>query len=192
MEENPIDATPALTPLPKRKINKRFIYLVLAILILSILFIGFKALNSNSSKTENLQSIPSESTPSIPTDTPTPIATETPTPTNTPTPKLTSSPVDKQTGLDRSNLTVMVENGSGEEGVAGKASDILKNLGYDVSGTQNADNFDYTNVTIQVKSASSDYLTLLKKDLGFDYTIDSATSDLPDSFSSDALVIIGK
>lgn len=195
MEDNPLESTP--TPsLPKRKMNKRFVYLVVAILALAVLFIGFKVLNSN--KSQNLQEIPTELTPSVPTDTPTPLETSTPTPTSTPvpsktpTPKPTGDPVDSQTGLDRSELTITIENGSGEAGVAGKASDILKNLGYDVVATQNADNFDYENVTIQVKSSSSDYLALLKKDLGFDYTIESATSDLPDSFSTDALVIIGK
>ena len=193
MEETPLEATPAPF-LPKRKINKRFIYLVLTILILAIVFIGYKALNPSSSKTQDLQTAPQEpsSSISIPTDTPTPESTDTPTPTNTPTPKPTGNPVDEQTGLDRSTLSVTVENGSGKEGVAGTAADTLKNLGYDVAATQNADNFDYTNVTIQVKSSKSDFLDLLKKDLGFDYTIDSATSDLPDSFSSDALVIIGK
>ena len=196
MEDTPLESTPAPS-LPKRQINKRFIYLVVAIVVLLLLFIGIKALNSN--KSSNLQQIPSQPSPSVPTDTPTPLETSTPTPTNkptpteTPTPKPTGNPVDNQTGLDRSQLSVTVENGSGQAGVAGSASDTLKSLGYDVVGTQNADNFDYTNVTIQVKSGSSNYLNLLKSDLSSaNYTIGSATSDLPDSFSSDALVIIGQ
>lgn len=192
MEETPFEATPAPSSLPKRKINRRFIYLVFAICFLAILFIGYKALNPSKSQTTQTTSL--EASPTIPTDTitPTPEETSTPTPTNTPTPKPTGNPVDKATGLDRSKLSVTVQNGSGEEGVAGKASDTLKNLGYDVISTGNADNYDYKNVTIQVKSSSSDFLDLLKKDLGFSYTIESATADLPDSFSSDALVIIGK
>jgi hypothetical protein len=189
MEGNPLEINPP-SSLSKRKINKRFIYLVLAIFVLLIVFISYKALNSK--KSQNLQSIQSQPIPSVPTDTPTPVETSTPTPTITPTPKPAGNPVDSQTGLDRSRLSVTVENGSGEEGVAGKASDILKNLGYNVVSTQNADNFDYTNVTIQVKFSFGDYLELLKKDLGFYYAIQKATSDLPDSFSSDALVIIGK
>jgi hypothetical protein len=85
-----------------------------------------------------------------------------------------------------------VQNGSGTAGVGAKAAAVLKGLGYNVVVTGNADNFNYTNVTIQVKSGKSDFLALLKKDLGFNYTIGNATSDLPDSFSSDALVIIGQ
>ena len=61
-----------------------------------------------------------------------------------------------------------------------------------MSGTGNADNFDYTGVTIKVKATASNYLSLLKKDLSSDYTVSASTSDLDDSFSSDALVIIGK
>jgi hypothetical protein len=87
---------------------------------------------------------------------------------------------------------VTVQNGSGEAGVAGKGADALKRLGYNVTGTGNADNFDYTNVVIQVKNSSSDYLDLLKTDLGLSYTIGTTSADLPDSFSSDALVIIGQ
>jgi len=123
---------------------------------------------------------------------PTSTRTSTPslTPTLTPTP--TVDPVDPTSGLDRSQLSITVQNGSGEAGVAGKASDVLKSLGYNVAGSGNADNFNYTGVTIQVKSAQVTYLDFLKKDLGFSYTISNATSDLPDSFSSDALVVIGK
>jgi hypothetical protein len=120
------------------------------------------------------------------------------TPTTAPTPTInplitpTINPVDKDSGLDRSKLSVTVQNGSGAAGVAGKGVTALKNLGYAVLGSGNADNFNYSNVTIQVKSNKSDFLNLLKKDLGFSYTIGPATSDLPNSFSSDALVIIGK
>ena len=190
MEETPLEAIPTLSP-TKRKINKRFIYLVLAIIAIVIIFLAYKTFGSgNNGKINQKPAIVS------PTQEPTQIVTpsETPTPSGSPTiaPSVTPNPVDKATGLDRGKLSVTVENGSGGAGVASKGSDYLKGLGYDVAGTDNADNFDYTNVTIQVKVDKSDFLSLLKKDLGFDYTIDKATSDLPDSFSSDALVIIGK
>lgn len=192
MEENPLELAPAPASLPKRKINKRFIYLVLAILFLAILFISYRALNPETPQVKETTTF--EVSPTIPIDSPTPTISETPTltPTNTPTPKPTVNPVDEQSGLDRSELSVTIQNGSGEAGVAGEASDILTNLGYDVVSTGNAENFDFENVTIQVKSASSEFLDLLKKDLGGSYTIKSATSDLDNSFSSDALVIIGK
>ncbi len=192
MEETPLEAIPTFTP-QRRQTNKRSAYLILAIIVLVVLFLGYKTLFSGSKTASVSNSIPVLATVTPePTAISTPAVSESPTVTPTLTPKPTANPVDKDTGLDRSELSITVENGSGEAGVAGKASDILKNLGYNVTSSDNADNFDYTNVTIQVKSSKSDFLSLLKKDLGFDYTIGNATSDLPDSFSSDALVIIGK
>lgn len=190
MEEAPLEAIPTLSP-TKRKINKRFIYLVLAIVAIAIIFFSYKTFGTGNSTEINKKPAIVSPTQEI-TETPTPSQSPTPSVSPTPTPVPSVNPVDKTTGLDRSKLSVMIENGSGQAGVAGKSSDFLKSLGYNVAGTDNADNFDYINVTIQVKASKSDFLALLKKDLGFNYTIDKATSDLPDSFSSDALVIIGK
>ncbi len=187
--------TPAINKSPKK--SKRFLFLIVAIvIILIIIFAGNKFLGSNSNEEES-DITPTPTEFQIPTDTPTPSLpeeTSTPTPksTTTPTPKSASNPVDKTTGLDRSKLSIEVQNGSGEAGVAGKGSGILKDLGYNITSTGNADNFDYSSVTIKVKSSKSNYLTLLKKDLSASYTIGSSSSDLSASSSADALVIIGK
>jgi hypothetical protein len=101
------------------------------------------------------------------------------------------SPIDKS-GLDRSKLTVTVENGSGVEGVAGKAADVLKTFGYNIVSTGNADNYDYQGVTIKVKSDQKDFVNLLKQDLSKDYTVTASSSDLPSDSSTQAIVIIGK
>jgi heme/copper-type cytochrome/quinol oxidase subunit 2 len=192
MEETPLEAIPTFAP-QRRQTNKRSAYLILAIIIIILLFLGYRAVSSNKSFTPKPTPTPASSAVVItPIATATPTLTTSPTVTPTVTPKPTINPVDKNSGLDRSQLSVTVQNGSGTAGVAAKAVDILKNLGYNVVGSGNADNYNYTNVTIQVKSAKSDFLNLLKKDLGFSYTIGAATSDLPDSFSSDALVIIGQ
>lgn len=191
MEETPLEAIPALGP-QKRPVNKRFVYLILTILILLVAFFSYRifgtkgkgAISQNPAVT-----VPSP-TQALPTDTP--IPTSAPAVAVTPTAVPTLNPVDPTTGLDRSQLAVTVENGSGEAGVAGKAAAVLTHLGYNVTSTGNADNFNYTGVVIQVKSASQDYLNLLQTDLGSDYTIGSTSADLPDSFSSDALVIIGQ
>jgi len=193
MEESPIEAIPAFGYQQKRPVNKRFIYLVLAIIFLLIAFFSFKAFGPKTKGT--ISQISAAVTPTLTSPTASEGQTSdttTPTPTDTPSVTPTINPVDKTTGLDRSKLSVIIQNGSGETGVAGKASDILKNLGYDVASSGNADNFDYTNVVIQVKNSSSDYLDLLKTDLGLSYTIGTTSADLPDSFSSDAVVIIGK
>lgn len=193
MEEAPLEAIPAFnTSAPKRPVNKRFVYLLVTILILLVAFFSYKVFGT--SKKGTITQNPAVATPTptifVEEQAPTSVPTSTPTPTQTPTP--TVDPVDQASGLDRSKLSVTIQNGSGQAGVAGKASDVLKGLGYDVVATGNADNFDYTNANIQVKAADSDYLDLLKTDLGLSYTIGSASADLPDSFSTSALVIIGK
>jgi hypothetical protein len=174
MEETQLEAIPAFAP-GKKKINKRFIYLVLAVLV--IILVGFLYKMFGQSSKININQKPA-------------IVTQTPKETKAPTATPTLAPSTKS--LDKSKLSITIENGSGEAGVAGKGSDFLKGLGYDVSSTGNADNYDYTGVTIKVKASNSDYLSLLKKDLSQGYTVSAATSDLDDSFSSDALVIIGK
>ena len=101
------------------------------------------------------------------------------------------SPIDKS-GLDRSKLSVTVQNGSGIEGVAGKAANILKGFGYNVPTTGNADNYNYKGITIKVKKDKSEFLELLKKDLSKKYTVKESSSDLSDDLPTDALIIIGK
>lgn len=193
MEESAFP-TPAINKSPKK--SKRFIFLMGAIIIIAIIiFAGPRFFGSKNQK-ENSKITPTPTEFRIPTDTPVPSSieepTSTPKPTSSPTPKPTSNPVDKTTGLDRSKLSVEVQNGSGEAGVAAKGSGILKDLGYNVTSTGNADNFDYSSVTIKVKSSESDYLSLLKKDLSANYTVGATSSDLSASSSADALVIIGK
>lgn len=205
--QSPFGTQPSSTPSssgkgPGRR-GKKLIFLVIIIIILAAIAFGAMQLLGN-----NGGGAPITPTPTIeefiaPTDTPTPTPEEkttgTPTPTTkagvTPTPTKaastsTSSTVDKATGLDRADLTLVVQNGSGESGVGKVMSDKLTGLGYKVSGTANADNFDYTQTVIQLKAANKDYLPLLKKDLGTDYTIGSATSDY--AGSGDGAVIVGK
>jgi hypothetical protein len=187
MEETPFEAIPTFTP-GRRQGNRKPAYLILAITIVILLFLGFRAVVSH--KTSTPAPTPAPNVAIItPTETPTPTVSPSVTPIGA-TP--TISPIDNDSGLDRSKLSVTLQNGSGTAGVAAKGVTVLKNLGYDVIGSGNADNFNYTNVTVQVKASKSDFLSLLKKDLGFSYTIQAATSDLPNSFSSNALVIIGK
>jgi len=101
------------------------------------------------------------------------------------------SPIDKS-GLDRSTLSITVQNGSGIEGVAGKAATILKEFGYNVTSTGNADNYNYEGATIKVKKENSNFLDLLKKDMAKDYTITSTSSDLSSDSPTNAVIIIGK
>lgn len=179
---------------------KKFIYVIILLVILVGFFLAKNFFFASNEKKETPGITPTPTEYQFPTDTPTPQVSPTdipaPTkstakPTATPTVKPVN-PVDSATGLDRSTLSVEVQNGNGEAGSAGKGSDILKGFGYKVVATGNADNFDYQNVTIQVKSTKTNFLALLKKDLGFSYTVGSSSADLSSSSTADALVIIGK
>ncbi len=178
-------------PTPKK--SKKFVYLILFLILLAIAVLGVKKFSAKTQKTTpGITPIPTEY--QFPTDTPKPSVGPTSgaaNPTTSPTTKAVN-PVDQLTGLDRSTLSVEVQNGSGEVGAASKGSDILKSFGYKVVATGNADNFDYQSATIKVKSTKTNFLSLLKKDLGFSYTVGSASADLASSSTADALVIIGK
>jgi len=103
-----------------------------------------------------------------------------------------SSPEKIAQNLDRSKISISIENGSGIEGTAGKASNFLKGKGYNIVSTANANNYNYKGTTIKVKSSTNAYLNLLKKDLSEKYTISNTSSDLPQDSTADALIIVGK
>lgn len=188
---------------PGRK-GKKLIFLIIIIVILAAIAFGAMQLLGNGGGSATLSPTPTIEQFIAPTEetTPTPEETtnETPevtkkaTPTTAATPTKaaasSSSSVDKATGLDRADLTIQVQNGSGESGVAKTMSDKLTSLGYKVSGTANADNFDYAQTVIQISASNKDFLPLLKKDLGTDYTIGAATADY--AGSGDGIVIVGK
>jgi len=179
---------------PEKRLSSRIAILIVGIFLVFLFLFGIsKYLSSKPEKTA------SNLTPTaIPTQAVEPTLTASPSPTlkpgkTTPTPtQASSSSVDKATGLDRAKLTVAIENGSGIVGAAGKTSTLLKNLGYKITSTGNADKYTYEDVTVQVKTSSSKYLPLLKKDLSSSYTVGSLTSDLPVGSSTDVLIIIGK
>ncbi|MBI2195545.1 MAG: LytR C-terminal domain-containing protein [Candidatus Levybacteria bacterium] len=102
------------------------------------------------------------------------------------------SPSAGTKNLDRSKITISVQNGSGVEGAAGTASDFLEEKGYKVSSKANADNYNYEGSTIKVKKTIENYLDMLKKDLGEKYKVSTASSDLSSGSPTDAVVIIGK
>lgn len=191
-DKNPYNNTQSqFNPPARRRSPRKFLYILGAVVVVLILlnavrFIGSKGKSSTPSPTP---------TPTVqPETTATPVSTEQPSPTSTSTPKPSPvSSIDKTTGLDRAKLSVSVQNGSGVTGAAAKASDLLKSLGYNVVSTGNADNSNFTNVTIKVKSSQQAYLPVLNKDLSSNsYSVGSTSADLTATSSADALVIVGK
>lgn len=193
MEETAFqNQAPSFRTSPSRG-SKRPLFIILLIIILAVaIFFAFRIISSKGQKQVKTEITPTPTEYQFPTDTPTPSGSPTPENSPTPTAKPTTDPVDKATGLDRSDLSVEVQNGSGVVGAASKVSDSIKGFGYHVTSIGNADNYNYENVVISVKSDFSKYLSLLKSDLSKQYTIGSTSADLSASASADALVIIGK
>lgn len=172
---------------------KKYFVIVAIIIVVSLLIFGITRFAGSRDQEPTPTPMPTQEV--FPTSEPEPTTEDvTPTsePTKTPTPKPTVNPVDKESGLNRSKLAVQILNGSGEAGVAKKATTLLENLGYNVIQTSNADNFNYEKTTIQIKSAKDGYLALLKKDLSSEYKIGTTSSDLSADTRADAIVTIGK
>lgn len=171
------------------------------LLLLILIGIGIFVVSQTTDVLSIMNPQPTPTATPFPTQEPLPTEepTEAPTPSGptsrvtSPTPTRTSaaSSVDKATGLDRADITVAIQNGSGVAGAAGKMSTLLQDLGYEIGATGNADSFDYEDVTIQVKPAFSKYLPLLKSDISGDYTVGSTAANLSTG-TADALIIIGK
>lgn len=193
--QSPFSSSPASTNAPRKGRGKKLFFLVIVLLILGA--IAFGAVTFLGSNSQDATPTPTPTLEMLPTDTPTPTIEENTTPS--PTTKATATPTAKPTtkptgttsgGLDRSAISIVIQNGNGQAGVAKKMSDILTGLGYTVASTGNADNYDYATTEIHVKAASAKYLTQLKNDLSSSYTIGTAASDY--TGSGDALVIVGK
>jgi len=145
------------------------------------------------------QTTPAEETPTqtpSPTEALTPTPEEkvstTPSPTSKVTPTKTAGVTPAVAGAStRSSTTVSVLNGSGIAGAASKISTTLKDAGYTIGTVGNAQTFDYTGVTIQVKKSKSSILTQLKTDLS-SYKVGSTSATLTESNAADAVVIVGK
>ncbi len=201
------------TPLsPRGRDKKKIIKFVgIFIIALALLLIGLGILGATAGKKKD-SATPSPTIPSVqvlPTDEPTPELSPTPEDSLTPSPtqkvtpttsKTTPTPIKsgptptgtaKSGTTSREDLSIEIQNGSGIKGAAGQASTLLKGLGYKVLSTGNADNYDYAQTVIKVKAEKKEFLTQLKLDLGTQYKIESATSDLTGS-TADAVVIVGK
>lgn len=177
----------------KRKLSKRLILFSVFFVIILLLLGSVAYFVTSGEKVEKPNDVVTEekSEPVEVSEAP----TEKPSETKTPTPSVKVSPAPTKASSassDKSSIEIAIQNGSGEAGVAGGASSILKAAGYTIASTGNAENFDYTGVTIQVKATKKSILTGIEDALNEDYTVTKSTSDLPSDASYDALVIIGK
>lgn len=111
-----------------------------------------------------------------------------PNPTSTPTPTIIPTPTVAP--ISRNELKVQVLNGAGVPGAAGLMKSLLESKGYEVVGTGNADNYDYSLTQIVVKPGKVAALELLKADL-VDYQLDEGVITLDPDREYDVEVIVG-
>ena len=98
------------------------------------------------------------------------------------------SPVSK---IDLTKYKVIVLNGSGIKGEAGKVQILLEKAGFTIESTGNAGRYDYTNTVIQSKEAVDKiFIDQLEKDLSKTYKLDKSVI-LKDTEASSVIVIVG-
>ena len=177
--------------------------IITVVLLLSVLLGGaYVFYQAQQKSTQNVES-PLPTVTQSPTDRPTATPDVSPTesdeedevsPTSTRTsPSPSARPTARPTGgssVDRSDISLVVLNGSGTPGAAGKFRTYLEGLGYTVSRTGNADAFDYEDITISVKAGNTALLNQLRRDLQSQGTIGEATATY--TGTGDAQVIIGQ
>jgi len=158
-------------PLPQSKMPNLLFVLIPGVLILGAILGGIYFYQKSTSG-------------AIPTETP--VATVSPDASTEPTPS--ASPSGK---LDLTKYPINVQNGVGIPGTAGTAKDILVKAGFKVSAAGNADNYDYTDTVVKVKSTvPAEFVTKLNTALSAKYKL-AKTGSLPDSSKDDVVVIIG-
>lgn len=134
----------------------------------------------------NSITLPQLATTVTPTVTSSPQLTPLPTSTPQPTPEPTvAETVAKESG------TILVENGSGTAGAAGKVAKVLKDDGFSRVTTGNANDFSFKNITIQYKKEAKQLASLVEKTLQASYPIEEVTEADTDQ-QADILVIVGK
>lgn len=146
----------------RKKSKKALFSLILVVIVLTV--VGAFIFNKKSSKQTE----------------PTPSPTSIPTPTQTPKP-----------AFDKADWSLEVLNGSGVTGAAKKIADKLKEMGYQIVKTGNADKDSYEKTQILVKSDLKEKLDLLIADLKDVIKIASVGGELKDSTAS-ARIILGK
>lgn len=104
------------------------------------------------------------------------------TPTETPTPE----------EVKKDEFKIVIQNGSGIAGEAGRAQTLLEDEEFVVDSVANADNYDYEETVIQTKEDVSEaWVDELMKALEKKYTVKSKPEQLDADSESDVIVIVG-
>lgn len=107
-----------------------------------------------------------------------------------PTTEPTASPAVEV--LKKEELKIQILNGSGIEGEAAVAAQLLRDTGYQENiNTDNADSYDYQETVIKIKEEKIDYLEELKQNLESEYVVLENSERLDNDNSFDVIITIG-
>ena len=92
----------------------------------------------------------------------------------------------------RDAYKIEILNGSGIEGEAGRAQELLKSAEFNVIGTDNAKTYDYEETVIQAgDDVSEKWLDELKNELSKKYKLQSSVDKLDTETDAQVVVIVG-
>lgn len=110
----------------------------------------------------------------------------------TPTASVLPTAVPVKVIVNRSDLKIQVQNGSGVSGAASVTKEYLEGLGYSGVVIGNADADTYKGFTYSIKASKNDFADLLKKDLMSKYPTASSADVLDSSSDYDVVIVLGK
>lgn len=100
------------------------------------------------------------------------------------------TPTEEVTKRDAYKIEIL--NGSGIEGEAGRAQELLKSAEFNVIGTDNAKTYDYEETVIQAgDDVSEKWLDELKNELSKKYKLQSSVDKLDTETDAQVVVIVG-
>lgn len=119
-------------------------------------------------------------------------ATTSETAETTPTPDTEQPTPTPEENVEKDAFSIEIQNGSGIAGEAGRAQELLEGDDFKVTGTANADNYDYEETVIQAGDDVPDaWIDELIASLEKNYTVQTRIDDKGDS-DADVVVIVGK
>ncbi|QQS43995.1 LytR C-terminal domain-containing protein [Candidatus Roizmanbacteria bacterium] len=109
----------------------------------------------------------------------------------TPTPEEIATPTPQE--VDRAQYSIEVQNGSGIVGKAGEVQQYLEDAGFTVSGTANADSYDYEATVIYASSdVDPSWVEELRNVIGEEYDVEGTVEELDMDTDADVVVIVGQ
>jgi len=108
-----------------------------------------------------------------------------------PTPEEIATPTPEE--VDRTVYTIEIQNGSGIVGKAGEVQQYLEDEGFSISGTANADSYNYeTSVIYASADVNPAWIEELRNVIGKEYDVEGTVEELDMDTDADVVVVVGK